>query len=166
MEDFGSLIAIAEVAVAFAGFSALAGVISGSTTKSAIFDLERLRTVVFTSLLAVGCALIPVVVNEFVESQVALWQISSAIAFVLNLAVLINAIRTGGASQLHQEDKIYTWAGYGIEVPIEITVIAGALNLFPKYGAGLYLAFLLLLLFQSGLVFLLLITSIISGQRQ
>ena len=57
--DRDILLSIAEIAAAFAGFAALAGVIGRRSTTSEQLDFARLKSVVFASLLVGGAYMAP-----------------------------------------------------------------------------------------------------------
>jgi len=158
--DIDILLSVAEIAVAFAGFAAIAGVIGNRQAASQYHDFERLRGVVVASVVVVVASLIPIVLSRFGLADEAVWRIASGIALIINLLGLAQVIRGGRQSGLISADRFYTRIAYAIEVPIELTVIANVLGLFPSHLAALYLAFLVLLLCQAAVVFVGLLASL------
>lgn len=158
--DYGVLLSIAEVAAAFAGFAALAGILGRYSLEAVRLDFERLKTVVVISMLVVITALLPIVLQRFHIEPALAWQLASGIAMLLNWAVLVIVYRAGRRSGLHRADRYYTWIGYTLEVPVEIALVISTLGLAPDYAPALYLTFLFLCLCQAVMAFLLLLTSL------
>lgn len=69
--DYDVLLSIAEIAAAFAGFAALAGVIGGRSAESEQYDFERLRSVVLASLVVVFASLLPIVLSKFTIGDIS-----------------------------------------------------------------------------------------------
>jgi hypothetical protein len=160
MLDIDILLSIAEIAVAFAGFAAIAGVIGNRQTASEHHDFERLRGVVVASIVVVVAALVPIVLWRFGLADESVWRLASGIALIINLLGLVQVVRGGTRSGLISTDRFYTRIAYMIEAPIQLTVIANVLSLSPEHLAALYLAFLVLLLCQAAVVFIGLLASL------
>ena len=158
--DTSILLGIAEIAVAFAGFSALAGIVGGRVPGSIEHDFERLRTVVLISVLIVILSLVPIVLARFGFEPAATFRAASVVALLLNWLILFVVFRAGQRSGLHAADRLYTWIGYSLEVPAEIALLVNVFGLFPNYTPALYLAFLVISLCQAAVAFLLLLTSL------
>ncbi len=154
------LIGIAEIGAAFAGFPALAAVFGHRSDPSAQHDIERLRTVVYSSLFVVIAAFVPILFGRYGLSDSAAWRVSSAVVLAFNWVLVVVLVRLGHRSGLHKADKLYTRIGYSVEVGIELALIANVLNLFPAQAAALFLTFLVGAIFQAGLAFLLLLNSL------
>ena len=152
--DRDILLSIAEIAAAFAGFAALAGVIGRRSTTSEQLDFARLKSVVFASLLVVLASLVPIVLARFELNEIVAWRIASGLAFALNLLGFIHVFRGG----------TYTPIGYLFEVPMNLVLIANLLLLFPAHVAALYLSFLVLLLGQAASAFLELLASLFPSE--
>jgi hypothetical protein len=69
----------------------------------------------------------------------------------------------GRRSGLLEADRIYKWAGYAIEVPLELALIANVLGVLSTHAAGFYLTFLYLALIQAFIVFVQLVSSLFDG---
>jgi hypothetical protein len=160
MTDSEILLSIAEIAVAFAGFAAIAGVIGSRKGESQRHDFERLRGVVVASVVVVVSALIPIVLSRYNLADQMVWRLASGIALIINLLGLAQVIRGGRQSGLISSDRFYTRIAYAIEIPIELTVVANVLGLIPAHLAALYLTFLVLLLCQAAVVFVGLLASL------
>ena len=160
MPSDNDLIGIAQIAGTFAGFAALAGIVGRRPRGSSRYDVERLRTVILASITVVVTGLIPIVVEAYGVNEAIVWRASSALALVINWAVLAAVIAFGQSSGLHGVDRVYTWSGYSIEVPLELALIANVFGILAAHAAGLYLTFLYLALMQAVIAFVQLINSL------
>lgn len=153
--DRDTLLSIAEIGAAFAGFSGLAGVIGRRSEGSDQLDFERLRSVVLASLVVVVASLLPIVFLRFELTDVIAWRLASGLALGLNVLGAIDLIRRG----------VYTPLGYALEVAMDLALMANLLALFPQNMAALYLCFLVLLLCQGAYAFLGLLASLFGSKR-
>ena len=55
------------------------------------------------------------------------------------------------------------WAGFSIEVPLELALFANVLGVVSAHAAGFYLTFLYLTLIQAVIVFVRLVNSLFAG---
>ena len=84
LDSTGTLLALAEIAAAFAGFAALVSVlrVSSEAPGDAVHDLLRLRLVISSSVAGVAAALIPVGLAGYGLESGPTWRIAAA-AFLL-----------------------------------------------------------------------------------
>jgi hypothetical protein len=156
-------IGIAQIAGTFAGFAALTGIVGRRAPGSSRHDVERLRTVILNGVMVVVTALIPTVVDGYGLSEATVWRVSSGVALVINWALGAAVAGFGRRSGLFEADRTYKWAGYAIEVPLELALIANVFGLLPAHAAGFYLTFLFLALIQAVIVFVQLVNSLFAG---
>ena len=154
--DRDILLSMAEIAAAFAGFAALAGVIGRRSAESQQLDFERLRSVVIASLVVVVASLLPIVLSRFGLSDVVAWRLASGLALALNLLGMVQVFRGG----------TYTPMGYALEALMDVALLVNLIALFPQNMAALYLAFLVLLLCQAAGAFLGLLTSLFGSVHE
>jgi hypothetical protein len=157
------LIGIAQIAGTFAGFAALTGIVGRRARGSSRHDVERLRTVILVGVTVVVAALIPTVVAGYGLNETTVWRVSSGLALVINWALGAAVTGFGRRSGLLEADRIYKWAGYAIEVPLQLALIANVFGGLSAHAAGLYLTFLFLSLIQAVIVFVQLVNSLFSG---
>ena len=164
LEEADTLLTFAEIGIAFAGFAALAGVIGKSRGRDgARRDLERLRAVIYISLLVVVAALIPVVVAKYLVLEGAVWRIASLITLLLNWMILVVVWRHSRRSfDRGDDDKIAMWILLPLELAIELLLIANVLGLLVAYAPAFYFTFLIVGLCQTAFLFLRLINSMFS----
>ena len=156
------LIGIAQIAGTFAGFAALAGLVGRRARDSSRYDVERLRTVILNGVMVVVTALIPIVVGGYGLNETSAWRVSSGLALVINWA-LAAAVVAFGRSGLLEADRFYKWAGYTIEIPLELALIANIFGVLSAHAAGFYLTFLYLALIQAVIVFVQLVNSLFAS---
>jgi len=163
MPSDDGLIGIAQIASAFAGFAALAGIVGRRARGSSQYDVERLRTVILVGVTVVAVALIPIVLGGYNLDETTVWRVSSGLALVINWALGAAVATFGRRSGLLQADRIYKWAGFAIEVPLQLALIANVFGVLSAHAAGLYLTFLYLALIQAVIVFVQLVNSLFAG---
>ena len=157
------LIGIAQIAGTFVGFAALTGIVGRRARGSNRHDVERLRTVILNGVMVVVTALMPTVVEGYGLNETTVWRVSSGLALVVNWALGAAVSAFGRRSGLLESDRIYRWAGYSIEVPLQLALIANVLGVLSAHAAGFYLTFLYLALIQAVIVFVQLVNSLFAG---
>ena len=94
MQDTDLLLAIAEVAVTFAGFASLVSILGRRSSRdSPVVQAARLRGLIISSLIVVAFAFFPFVPYHFGSSPLAIWRISSAFLVVAGGGIAIVAFR-------------------------------------------------------------------------
>ena len=151
MEHDGTLLTIAEIAIALAGFASLISVIGrrSSDTARAIGSL-RLRLMLETSFRNAAFALLPLPFVQIAHSDPMLWRIFSGLYLVVTTIHVAIRLRTGDA----RSERLLTFPSlilFGITV---LASVANVLGLAGAYAFSLYLANILLGLGSAGLMFL------------
>jgi hypothetical protein len=158
-----TLIGIAQIASTFAGFAALASLVGRTARGSTRHDVERLRTVILVGVAVVVSALLPIVVAGYGVETATVWRVSSCLALVINGALGATVAAYSRRSGLMDIDRIYKWAGFIIEVPLQLSLIANVFAVWAAHAAGFYLTFLYLALVQAVVVFIQLMNSLFAG---
>jgi len=159
----------AEVAVAFAGFSALVSVIGrrpGGDDPRA--DSLRLRILVETALIVVVFSLLPIALAKFPLSELAVWRISSSV-FILTGAIgsVINARRLRGQSSLMTlADRITLWLAWPLDIGQFSFLIVVASGFWPDQSSAFYFAALYANLVMSALMFMRVAGSVLSQTEE
>lgn len=162
--DPDSLTIFAEIAIALAGFASLVSVIGARAGGDPpMLDANRLRNLVDTSLFVVGFSLVPLVAVALGWRPEAVWPVACgayavcllfwgpvALARQRRLRQFGIRIRTGWAATL--------WSVYGAGAA---ALAWGALGPDPSRAAGAYVLGLMLNLVAGGLIFMLVIASIL-----
>ena len=164
MEYSDLLLTVAEVAVAFAGFASIVGILGQRSASSPRrLNAFRMRVMLLHSLVVVAFSLVPFLIHSYGVQEETVWRASSGLYVIASMLMVVPLARRLRALRL---DGIATgWAGY-VAVPVvvlELTLSLGnALGLTQQVAAAVYLTVLALRLFLSGLAFSLLIFSFIT----
>ena len=152
---------IAEVAVAFAGFASLVGILGKRTSVDHELVLgTRMRAMLLASLLVVAFALLPPILSWYGRSPGATWGVSNLAFMAAVIAYLIWLAR--GFAALRRQVSPRPFQRYVI-LPVLALVFAAlvsllSMNVFLRSPA-LYITALGLLLFQAGFAFTLIVFS-------
>ena len=160
--DIEILLTFAEVAAAFAGFSAIAGIFSGRSRDIAQQDAERLRAVILNSILVLIAAFAPLLISRYGVEESRVWWLASVIALPCNWLVAILLTYLGGQTKLWRADKFYASVSFTLEIPVELTLIFNVLGWFVAVASALYMTFIFLVLLQSAVAFATLLHSLFS----
>lgn len=92
LENTDTLLAMAEIAAAFAGFAALVSVIRRASDQpaDAIHDLLRLRLVISSSVAGVAGALIPVGLAGYGLDVGLIWRLAAIIFLVFDNGIIVS----------------------------------------------------------------------------
>jgi hypothetical protein len=162
------LLEVAEVAVAFAGFASLVGILGRGTSAADPRVLSlRMRAMLLTSLLVVGFSLVPVILDGYGAAPHLNWTAST-------LLLLFAVIVYGWWLQqsiffLGREGLTPTRFQRRVIIPaLLLTLLAATILLLANLVVALpaiYLTALALLLFQSGFAFTLIVFSFLPRLR-
>ena len=151
-----TLLTIAEVAIAIAGFSGLATIVAMSTSDNQKkIETYRFQGMLINSLLVVFFAFVPILIASFGVGDLDMWRLSSCV-FVALIGSRF-AIVTLNTMRFWKHGAKKSRAFYPINLLMCITVAVPTVNIvysLPKLANGLYLFGLLGLLAISGSLFL------------
>ena len=159
------LLTIAEVAVAFAGFASLVGVLGQRSSRADPRVLgTRMRAMILFSLLAVAFSLVPFVLYRYELDESSVWRFSSGLFLLGFLAVGVWLARA--VTRLRGLDlpirPVAPFIGAVLFVSVTTGTILLALNtvfVAPRLMPAVYLTSLGVCLFLSGLPFSLIVFS-------
>jgi hypothetical protein len=152
VQESSTLELFAELFVAFAGFTGLAGVLTRSQAEAAGFSQE-LRILVEYSLIYLVLAVLPIVLWHSGFSEHAAWRIAcatSAIESISYYALRYTSLRTSTAAA---GNPGVLWATAIVEWSIIIALLIAALQLIPIPPSNLYIFHLLVALVATALSF-------------
>lgn len=161
MEHSDTLLTIAELAVALAGFASLVSII-GRRRNDATRDSFRLRMMLEVSFRNALFALLPLPFLQLAPSDPIIWRISSGLYLVAIVGHTILRLRT------NEVPGERSFSG-SMWVLVALTVVAGVANVLGlggSYAFSLYLANLLLGLFAAGLSFISVADSVFGIETQ
>ena len=165
MRDVDLFLSLAEIAGVFVGFGALIAVRSGATMQAS--EINAIRWPVTIAIWVVIAALAPVIVSRYDIAGHQLWLVSSLLALVL-LVVMIIVFGRAPENLADVADTLATTprvtlvlvAGSTFWLPAVLLVLAPALvviGLFPDQEQALYLTAVGLGLFMGALGLLVLV---------
>ena len=162
MPESDTLLTVAEVAVAFAGFASLVSILGRGTSADDPRVLSlRMRAMLLTSLLVVAFSLIPVIMDSYGVQARLTWTVTSLVLLVASLTYyrwLLRGVVTLGRAGLtpsRLQRRIIIPTLLITLAVVSLLLLANVLLAMP----AVYLTALALLLFQSGFAFSLIVFS-------
>jgi hypothetical protein len=171
MNDSDLLLAVAEIAVAFAAFSGLVSVLGqAQSSVDPRAAAARLQSVLLNSLLATCFALLPFLPARLGASQPVTWRLCSGLFATAWLAYLIWVVRRYfHLRQVGVEPRSFATplsaVNLGLYVLGILGLASGALGLIPSLTQGAYLFGLYVLLLAAGTVFVQLFLSLLGEPK-
>jgi len=160
MEHGETLLTIAEIAVALAGFASIVSVIAQRPDgRSRTADAARLRMMLEVALRNAGFAVLPLPFLQLAPSDPIVWRVASGVYVAVALAYAAIRLR----SVRGFDSGRFT---ISLQALLAMTTIASFANVLGLAGANafsLYLASLLIGLSVAGLAFLSVVTSALGG---
>lgn len=156
IEVSDTLIGLAQIAAAFAGFAALVSVLRerGKRAETA-HGILRLRVVISTSMVVVVACLVPVGLAHFGLSDRVVWGVSAALLLTLNYSVILSFFKSYQPVQsLFPPDRIAASLVGALEFLDQAALILILLDIWPTLLWPLYLGALILNICQAAFVFL------------
>ena len=155
MESSDTLLTLAELGAAFAGFSALVSVLKGRRGQpAAAHDILRLRIVIATSVVVVAASLVPVALTNFNLSERAVWGVSAVVLLALDYAVILSFVRSYQPVRGEFPPDRTAVGLYGsLEIVEQLGLVAVILNVRPELNYALYVTALVLNICQAAMVF-------------
>ena len=163
MEHRETLLTIAELAVALAGFASLVSVIGGRPNDASRVSASlRLRAMLEIALRNAAFALLPLPFLQFAPSDPVVWRISSGVYVAATAGHFLLRLRS-------TDPPGESWHSVSNRILFSITVLVGLANVFGFGGSNafsLYLANLLLGLGAAGLSFISVATSVFGSEHE
>ena len=161
-----SLLTIAEVAVAFAGFSTLASLIGKRTSRDdRRVDAMRLKNVVTSSLFVIGFAFLPVLLMDFIWPEKIVWIVSSLVAGICAIVLAVLGRRRKLQAHLFSGFSARTYFfGMVLGTCSIASFLINATGVPGPYSHKIYQGALLLALAVSGIQFSQVVTSLLESR--
>lgn len=161
-EELGLLQALAQIAVAFAGFAGVIGAFSQFTTHPRVTAF-RVKGMVAISLFALISSLAPIFAAALVSDVATIWRASAAVIAALGAGLFASLLRE--VTPLFQEQLLKTEAiniiWYGVSAASIVVLVCIAAGLVPmQKGADAYAASIVFMLVLCAYNFLMLILSV------
>ena len=156
LDNVDTLLSMAEIAAAFAGFAALVSVIRRSTDQpaDAVHDLLRLRLVISSSVTGVAAALIPVGLAGYGLDVALTWRLAAIIFLVFDNGIIVSFL--GGYQPVRgtfPPDRLAVALVSALEVVEQVSLIAIVFALPMGNPPALYVTALIANICQAGFIF-------------
>lgn len=155
LENTDTLLSLAEIAAAFAGFAALVSVIRGGGDRTdVVHDLLRLRLVISSSVAGVAAALIPVgLVAYGMESELT-WRLAAVLFLVFDDGIIVSFLRAYRPVRgTFPPDRLAVALVSSLELVEQGSLLAVALGLAAGTAPALYVTALIANICQAGFIF-------------
>lgn len=156
LENTDTLLSLAEIAAAFAGFAALVSVIKRRTDQPGeeLHDLLRLRLIISSGVVGVAAALVPVGLAGYGLEEGLVWRLSSLIFLVLGYGIVLSFVDAYKPVQGEfPPDTLAVTVAAAIEVVEQVSLFAVLLGLPFGNPAALYVTALIGNICQAGFIF-------------
>ncbi len=151
-----TLLSLAEIAAAFAGFAALVSVIRRSSNQpaEAVHDLLRLRLVIGGSVAGVAAALVPVGLDGYGFDPSVTWRVAALLFLVFDNSILVSFVHAYRPVQgTFPPDRLAVGVVLALEVVEQLSLIAVLLGVSVVNGPALYVTALIANICQAGFIF-------------
>lgn len=167
LENTDTLLSLAEIAAAFAGFAALVSVIRRSANQpaDAAHDLLRLRLVIGGSVAGVAAALVPVgLVGYGLDTSIS-WRIAAVLFLIFDNGILISFTTAYKPVRgTFPPDRLAVAVVLCLEVIEQVSLVIVLLGLLPGNAPALYVTALISNICQAGFVFVRFVGSAFGGE--
>ena len=155
MEHGELLFTVAEVAVAFAGFASIVGILGRRPTDSPDQLVAlRLRIMLLHGLVVVAFSLVPHLLHSYGIQGEAVWRASSGLWLIVSAIVGVSlALRVRALLSASDYRDRPGMIAIGVFFVDTVLSLANVLGLTEQIAAAVYLTALALRLFLSGLAF-------------
>ena len=156
LENTETLLALAEVAAAFAGFAALVSVIPRGLgrTSAPAHDVLRLRLVIASGVAGVAAALVPIGLAGYWDTGLV-WRLSAIAFLIFDNGIIVSFVSAYQPVRgTFPPDRLAVVVVSSIEVVEQASLAAVVLGVEVVDPAALYVAALILNICQAGFIFL------------
>lgn len=156
LENTDTLLSMAEIAAAFAGFAALVSVIRRSSEQpaEATHDLLRLRLVIGGSVAGVVAALVPVGLDGYGLDSAVTWRLAALLFLIFDngiLASFVSAYRP--VKGTFPPDRLAVAIVMFLEAVEQLSLLTVVLGLYAENAPALYVTALIANICQAGFIF-------------
>ena len=162
LENTDTLLSLAEIAAAFAGFAALVSVIRRKRDDpgEAVHDILRLRLIISSGVVGVAAALVPVGLAGYGLSNALVWRLSSLIFLVLGYGILFSFVHAYKPVQGDfPPDRLAVVVATSIEILEQASLLVVLLGIPFGNAPALYVTALIGNICQAGFIFVRFIAS-------
>ena len=169
MQETDTLLSLAEIAAAFAGFAALVSVLRRRDDRiaEAVHDLLRLRLVISSGVAGVAAALIPVSLAGFGLDDEIAWR-AAALAFLFfDNGIIVSFVRAYKPVEgAFEPDRSAVWVASSLELVEQACLVVVLVGLAGDRAGSLYVTALVANICQAGFIFMRFVGSAFHHQNQ
>lgn len=156
LDNTDTLLSMAEIAAAFAGFAALVSVIrrTNASPFDAVHDLLRLRLVIASSVAGVAAALIPVGIDGYGLAPETTWRVAAFIFLFFDNGILASFFSAyKPVKGTFEPDRLAVAVVLSLEVVEQSSLLAVLFGVPLGNPPALYVTALIANLCQAGFIF-------------
>jgi hypothetical protein len=156
LENTDTLLAMAEIAAAFAGFAALVSVIRRTSDRpaEAVHDLLRLRLVIASSVAGVTAALIPVGLDGYGLDSALTWRLAALTFLIFDNGILGSFLSSYAPVRgTFEPDRLAVSVVLSLEVAEQLSLASVVFALPAGNAPALYVTALIANICQAGFIF-------------
>lgn len=157
LNETDTLLSLAEIAAAFAGFAALVSVLGRRDTllADAVHDLLRLRLVISSGVAGVAAALIPVSIAGLGLDADAAWRVSALVFLLFDNGIILSFVRAYKPVEgAFEPDRFAVWVASALELVEQASLVVVLLGLSGDRAGSLYVTALVANICQAGFIFM------------
>jgi hypothetical protein len=169
MPTTDTLLSLAEISAAFAGFAALVSALKRNSDHAgeAIHDLLRLRLVISSAVAGVVAALLPVGLAGFGIDSSLLWRLAAGAFLVCDNGVIISFARAySPVRRVIEPDQLAVSVVSILELVEQSCLIVVLAGLSTDNAPALYVTALIANISQAGFIFVRFVGSTFSHEQQ
>ena len=164
-----TLLSLAEICAAFAGFAALVSALRRNSDQlgSAIHDLLRLRLVISSAVAGVVAALLPVGIAGFGVEASLLWRLAAVAFLVFDYGIIISFARAySPVREVIEPDRLAVSVVSILEVVEQSCLVVVVAGLSIDNAPALYVTALIANISQAGFIFVRFVGSTFRHENQ
>jgi hypothetical protein len=169
MPTTNTLLSLADICAAFAGFAALVSVLQRNSDQlgGAIHDLLRLRLVISSAVAGIVSALLPVGLAGFGIETSLLWRLAAAAFLVFDIGIIISFARAYRPVREVVEPDLFAVSVVSmLEVVEQSCLVAVVAGLSISNAPALYVTALIANISQAGFIFVRFVGSTFRYEQQ
>lgn len=169
MTNTDTLLALAEICAAFAGFAALVSALrrDRGVIAEAVHDLLRLRLVISSSVAGVAAALIPLGLAGYGLDIGLTWRVAALAFLILDNGIIVSFLGAySPVKDIVDPDKLAIAVVSALEVLEQASLALVVLGLWTENAPALYVTALIANICQAGFIFVRFVGSALHHENQ
>jgi hypothetical protein len=169
MTNTETLLALAEICAAFAGFAALVSALrrDRGAIAEAVHDLLRLRLVIASSVAGVAAALIPVGLAGYGLDIDLTWRLAALVFLIFDNGIIVSFLGAyGPVKAIVKPDRLAIAVVSSLEVVEQSSLALVLFGLWTENAPALYVTALIANICQAGFIFVRFVGSALHHENQ